>query len=218
MPRLAVCLLTYQRTEYAVRTVESMIDNLRYEGEIGFYVADDGSEGAHVFAVMEALEAKEAKVFGSHSERLKSGPSWNRAVKNALEWADYVLWLEDDWELGKELDVTPYVALLTEREDIGMVRLGYLAVNLKCLTVGHAGRHYLQMSRDTQYAYSGNPSIRHRRYFDAYEWYPGDSRGPGDCEIWHDGKFRAKAGPEIWWPVDLGGWSVWGHIGEKQSY
>lgn len=217
-PRLAICLLTYKRTEYAVRTVESVCENLAFDGDIGWYVADDGSEGEHVFAVMQALDDAGASVFGSHSERLKSGPSWNRAIKNALEWADRILWLEDDWELGEKLDVTAYVDLLTDREDVGMVRMGGMPVGLDLHSVGHDGIHYLRVERSTPYMVSGNPNIRHRRYFDAYEWYPDDGRGPGDCEIWHDQRVRSSQGPQVWWPLSIGGYGPFAHIGEGQSY
>lgn len=217
-PRMAVCLLTFNRTEYAVRAVRSVCDRLQYPN-LAFYVADDGSEPGHFFAVLAALEEKGATVFGSHSEKLGPGPSWNRAIEQSLAHCDLALWLEDDWELTQDLDVTRYVKLLLDKPEVGMVRLGYLAVGLDLHSVGYDGVHYLRVEKSKQYAYSGNPSIRHRRYFEAYDGYPKD-RNPGDCEIAHDAKVRQTAGPEIWWPVNLpnGGWSVFGHIGQEQSY
>ncbi|KKK56164.1 hypothetical protein LCGC14_3067280 [marine sediment metagenome] len=220
-PRMAVCLLTYERTEYAVRTVRSVCTNLKYPN-LAWYVADDGSKGEHVFAVHEELAKYGVKVFGSHSEKLGPGPSWNKAIEQSLEQCDLVLWLEDDWELGEELDVTRYVRLLLDVPEVGMVRLGYMAVGLDLHSVGHDGVHYLRVEKSQPYAYSGNPSIRHRRYFDAYDWYPKKAKtNPGDCEIWHDAKFRKKDGPQIWWPMDLplGGWGGgFGHIGQEPSY
>lgn len=216
-PKLVVCLLTYQRTDYAVRTIRSTCEKLRHDGPISWYVADDGSAPTHVGRVMAQLEAHGADILGMHSQRLGPGANWNRAIAKALEAADVLVWLEDDWELTRELDVTPYLQLLAERPDVGMVRLGYLAVGLALTSVGHAGRHYLQMERSTQYAYSGNPAVRHRRFHDSYGDYPTD-RNPGECEIALDAVFRSKSGPTIWWPVDLGGWSVWGHVGQQQSY
>jgi len=218
-PRMAACLLTYQRTDYAVRTVNSVCDRLKYPN-LAWYVADDGSDPPHFFSILAALEQKDATVFGSHSEKLGPGPSWNRAVQQSLEYCDLVLWLEDDWELTQDLDITRYVKLLLDKPEVGMIRMGYLAVGLDLHSVGHDGVHYLRVQKSTQYAYSGNPSIRHRRYFEAYEGYP-SGKNPGDCEIWHDAKMREKKdGPEIWWPVNLpnGGWSVWGHIGQEPSY
>jgi len=219
-PRVAVCFLTFQRTEYALRTITSLCKNLNYPG-IAWYVADDGSGSLHYSSVINRLKQNSQIVFGSHHEKLGPGKSWNTAIDKSLEYADIILWLEDDWELQEPLDIHPYVKLLQDREDIGMVRLGYLAIELDCTVKGYDGIHYLQMSKETQYAYSGNPSLRHRRYFDAYKRYPED-RNPGECEVWHDYDVREgnPEGPEIWWPTNLpnGGWSVFGHIGQEQSY
>ena len=219
-PRMAVCLLTATRTEYAVRTVVSICENLKYPN-LAWYVAGDGASGEHMFAVLEALDNAGAKVFGSHSEKLGPGPSWNMAVEKALEQCDFVFWLENDWELKNELDPTRYIDLLADKPKVGMVRLSYMAVGLDLFSVGHDGTHYLKMQKSTPYAYSGNPSIRHRRYFDAYRWYPNFQANPGECEVRHDNEFRSKDGPEIWWPLDLphGGWGGgFGHIGQEQSY
>ena len=218
---MAACLLTYQRTDYAVRTVESFCKNFQYPN-LAWYVADDGSQEAHTMAVTAALEANGATLFGEHSEKMGPGPSWNRAIERSLERCKFILWIEDDWELRNEIDVTRYVKLLMDKPEVGMVRLSYMAVGLNLHSVGHDGTHYLRMEKSTPYAYSGNPSIRHRRYFDAYPWYPTDpSVNPGECEIWHDDKVRNTEGPEIWWPMDLPhcGWGGgFGHIGQKQSY
>lgn len=220
-PRMAACLLTATRTEYAVRTVRSFCKNFEYQN-LGWYVAGDGSDEAHMVAISEELSKYGARIIGSHSEKMGPGPSWNKAIKESLKKADLILWVENDWELKNEFDVTRYVKLLMDKPEVGMVRLSYMAVGLDLYSVGHDGTHYVRMQKSTQYAYSGNPSIRHRRYFDAYPWYPTNADvNPGQCEIWHDNEFRKKEGPEIWWPLDLphGGWGGgFGHIGQEQSY
>ena len=220
-PRMAVCLLTYERTEYAVRTVQSVCRNFQYEN-LAWYIADDGSRAEHVSEIVSALEAEKATVFGSHSERLGPGPSWNLAIEKALGQADFVLWLEDDWELNVSLQIEPYVKLLQEVREVGMVRLAHMAIDLDLYSVGHNGIHYLRVEKSQPYTYSGNPSIRSRRYFRAYDWYPKTNQAnPGECELWHDDHMRRKeTGPEVWWPINLpgGGWGPFGHIGQKQSY
>ncbi len=220
-PPMAICLLTATRTEYAVRTAKSIAENLKYPN-LAWYLAGDGASDEHMEAIRTALDQRGAKVFGEHIEKLGPGPSWNLGVERSLERCPLVFWAENDWELQNELDVTRYVKLLMEKPEVGMVRLSYMAINLDLYSVGHDGTHYLRMQKSTQYAYSGNPSIRHRRYFTAYPWYPTAADvNPGDCEIWHDEEFRKKEGPEIWWPLDLphGGWGGgFGHIGQEQSY
>lgn len=219
---IAVVLVTYKRTEYAVRTARAAVAKLKYDGELAWYVGDDGSPREHMDAVMDSLIG--CKKIGCHSEDFVPGKhfpgkSWNKAWAAAREFSPVVMWLEDDWELRVELDITPYVKLLIEREDIGMVRLGHLAIDLNTTSRGHNGIHYLQMWRNMPYAYSGNPHLKHQRFFDAYGPY-NESVGPGDTEVEYDHRFRSISGPDIYWPVNLPGcgWSCFSHIGEHQSY
>ena len=220
LPRVAIVLVTYTRTEYAVRTVNSVRENLVYSQELGWYVADDGSPGSHFDEVVKAVG--KAPIIGLHSEdfvlgKRWPGKSWNKAWEFAHEWAPIVLWLEDDWQLQRELNIDPYVELLMTNEKVGMVRLGHLAIDLNMTSMGHAGIHYLQMWRNMTYGFSGNPSLRHQRFAQAYGPYKEDIE-PGDTEVEYDSRFRNTSGPEIWWPVDLGGWGIFSHIGQEQSY
>ena len=216
-PRMAACLLTYQRTEYAVRTVNSVCDRLKYPN-LAWYVADDGSDPPHFFSVLAALEDKGAMVFGSHSEKFGAGKSWNRAVQQALEHCDLLVNLEDDWELMADLDVRPFVKLLLEKTEVGMIRLGGLPVGLDLHSVGYDGIHYLRVEPTTSYQWSGNPSIRHRSFAEFYGSFP-EGKSPGDTEVAYDAQVRKKpGGPEIWWPLQVGGYGIFAHIGQEQSY
>jgi hypothetical protein len=181
-------------------------------------VADDGSDPPHFFSVLAALEEKGATVFGSHSEKLGAGKSWNRAVQQTLEHCDLQLSLEDDWELMADLDVRPFVKLLLEKPEVGMIRLGGLPVGLDLHSVGYDGIHYLRVEPTTSYQWSGNPSIRHRRFAEFYGPFP-EGKSPGDTEVAYDHQVRKKPdGPEIWWPLQVGGYGVFAHIGQEQSY
>ena len=219
-PKVAIVFVTYARTEYAVRTVLGLRKHLICPYELGWYVADDGSRTAHYKAVMNALEG--APIIGSHSQNFITGKcwpgkSWNKAWRFAHGWTPIILWIEDDWELQRDLDITPYVKLLVEREDVGMVRLGHLAVDLNTRSVAHDGIHYLKMLRNMPYGYSGNPHLKHVRFVRTYGFYK-ENIGPGDTELHYDFKFTSKEGPDIWWPVDIGGWGIFKHIGKVQSY
>lgn len=217
-PRMAICLLTATRTEYAVRTAKSIAENLKYPN-LAWYLAGDGSTKEHMDAIRLALDQRGGVVFGEHSAKMGPGPSWNRAIEKSLEQCDLLFHLENDWELPVPLDITPYVKLLMERDEVGMIRLGLLPVGLDMHSVGYDGIHYLRVEKSQPYTVSGNPSIKHRRYFEAYEWYPPSSNpNPGECELWHDDKVRHTDGPQILWPVDLGGWGVFAHVGQEQSY
>lgn len=220
--RVAVGLVTTHRTEMALRTVLGIAENLEFSGELGWYVGVDGNYyDTHEF-VTGTIRKQGYTLIGSHAEDLtpgtyNAGPSWNITMKSCLEWADIVLWMEDDWVLDAKLNIDPYVALLKEKADVGMVRLGHMAVGNELLSVGYNGIHYLEYLRTKQYAYSGNPSLRHRRFVDAYGDFAND-RDPGLIEIAMDDAFRAKNGPNIWWPIDIGGWGVFRHIGQAKSF
>lgn len=218
-PRLPIVLLTYMRTEEALRTIQGICDHLGYEKELRcWYIADDGSPPEHVGKLLQCLDKNGEKILGFHNERYSpfTGKGWNRGLGVAFQNSDYVMVMEDDWELPASFDIHPYVEMLAQREDVGMVRLSGLAVGNTVDIVGHNGHHYLQYHRDKQYAYSGNPHIRHARFMHAYGWYSEEELNPGELELNFDGRFRAAEGPEIWRPADIPGWGIFRHIGEMR--
>lgn len=213
MPPIAICLLTCDRTELAIRVIRAFRSNASYAGAMVWLVAQDSEHAAHGDAIMHELAGADVAA-DSFRLRLGPGPAWNMAIKLALEHWDYLLWLEDDWELTYPLDLTPYIQLLMDRPDVGTVRLSGLPTGLLMESVGHNGIHYLNILKQRQYCWSGNPSINHRRHFEAYGGFPTDpSVVVGDCELYHDGLVRRKDGPQIWRPADLRAWGVFGHIG-----
>lgn len=217
LPKLAIVLLTYKRREEAVRTICALSENLGYEKELrGWYVADDGTGDNHVESLLEELGKKEEHVIGHHSHRFspKTGIGWNKGLGIAHQFSDYVLIMEDDWVLTKPFDIHPYMQMLGEREDVGMVRLGGLAVGNNLEIVGHQGHHYLKYHKDKQYAYSGNPHLRHARFVNAYGWFSNEKLNPGELELEYDGRVRSMDGPDIWRPSDIPGWGIFGHIGK----
>jgi glycosyltransferase involved in cell wall biosynthesis len=237
-PKLAIVLITYKRTEYTLRTIQGVVDNMDYPRM--WYVADDGSPEEHMEAVIGLLRKNDEEIIGQHNHRYSPncGVGFNWAIKNCLEHSDYVMFLEDDWVLSGNYDMnetvhpgkfninpyirngrfnpTPYMELLAEREDVGMVRLGGIAVGNTVELVGHSGHHYLKYLREQQYAYSGNPHIRHRRFMDAYGYFSEKKLNPGELELEFDGRFRAASGPDIWRPYDIPGWGIFFHIGEAR--
>lgn len=223
-PNLCIVLLTYQRTEMAVRTVKGIADNLDYPKELtSFYVADDGSQSTHVEAIFKALQDGGLQLAGYHSQKFYAGTpfcgiGWNHGLQKAHQTADYVMLLEDDWVLEKPLDIRPYIWMLSEREDVGMVRLSGLAEGNIVEVKTHRGTHYLEYLRMSRMCYSGNPHIRHLRFSQYYGAFATELT-PGDLEVWFDAKFhRMKDGPEIWRPAELNPWGPFGHIGRERTW
>lgn len=218
MTTLAVMLLTYQRTGYALRTICAARRFLRYSGRLVWYIADDGSEGGHFAAVRDQLALEGYEPVGWHTVKRGYGGNVNAAYDVVQREADLTLFLEDDWELQAELDLDPYARLLLEREDIGMVRLGYLNLNMRGTCIGHGGHLYWQLERDADpYVCTGHPSLRHRRFWQAYGAYPA-GLNPGETELAYALQFRTGSGPGIVYPAALGEYGPFGHIGADKSY
>lgn len=215
LPAVVVVFLTYQRTDYAVRTIRTVRANMRYAGQLVWYVADDGSTPEHMSTVAEELAGVE--LLGFHSQRMGYGASANKAWYQALQFADLSLWLEDDWECKAPFDLTPYARLLLAYPDVGMIRFAHMPIDLHGWTCGYDGEMYLRIDWDVPYAFSGNPALRHRRAREVWGAYP-EGLKPGETEVAYDWQVRQAKGPSIVWPFAVGEWGAWGHIGAVQSY
>lgn len=226
--RLAIALITYgsspARTDYALRTIDGLAEHLRLQdGDIRWYVADDGSPEEHYRSVLTRLEGWSQVLLGTHHERMGAGVSQNHAALQCFDWAPVTLWMEDDWELIRHLDVTRYYDLVDHGFDdgkenlVGMVRMGYLGRNQRTSITSFAGDHYLLFNKSGMYGFSGHPALRHRRWWEAYGPYPGD-KSAQECELALDWSYRSKEGPGIVWPVDgQSGWGYFGHIGTEKA-
>lgn len=216
---IAVILQTFKRTDVALRTIVAAREHLRYP-DLRWYVADDGSPREHVDAVMAALEG--VRMLGAHSERRGYGANANAAWEAAASVSRLTFWLEDDWELMRPLDLYPYAALLMEREEVGMVRLGVLNLDVRGRTWGHDGRLYWTLDHEPHHdgtpVFTGHPSLRHQRYREVYGWYP-EGLSPGDTELAYAYQYRVgpKGGPAILWPVDYPAYGLFGHIGQVKT-
>lgn len=220
-PNITILILAYcktrDRTGYALQTIHGLQRNLHYDGKIAYYVAEgSGNSGSSV--ITDYLK-NAARLIGFHSEPLTPGANWNRGLVECYKHSDYVLVMEDDWYLSEPFDVTPYVKMLSEVENVGMVRFGTLTLGMICHVKGHDGRHYLEMDHGPQYAFSGNPHLRHRRLNEAIGLYNEHIQpSPGDVEIDFDYRFRQQNDLKIWRPADLPGYGIFRHIGAVQSY
>jgi hypothetical protein len=223
LPNLSIALVTYKRTAEALETIRSTSERLVYpKDKRAWYINDDGSPAGHLDAVISELLGHGETLIGYNNTRFgggtyNCGKGWNLALGNAHQNSDFVLWLEDDWRLDYDLDISRYVKMLEDRDDVGLVRLGTLAVGNDVSIMGHQGVHYLKYHRDQPYAYSGNPCIRHARFVKAYGWFS-ENLNPGNIELNYDEKFRTTPGPDIWRPAEINPWGAWGHLGREKAY
>ena len=209
MEPITVILQTYQRTEYALRTIAAARELLHYDGRLDWYVADDGSAPSHVAHILDALDTP----FG-HSLRRGYGANAN-AAWDAAESA-LTVWLEDDFVLTQPLDLTPHAYTLMDSPAVGMIRLGYIDGAMLQPAQTFAGRRYHTLARDwpdtSFYAFTGHPSLRHARYRDAYGRYP-EGLTPGDTELAYAYQYRIGEGPLVVWPEGYPADGYFAHIG-----
>ncbi len=214
---ITVILQTYQRTGYALRTIAAAREFLRYS-DLRWYVADDGSDTAHLDAVLNAC----SPLAGYHSARRGYGGNANAAWDAVDAVGALTFWLEDDWELRAPLDLYPYACLLMETAEIGMVRLGVLNLDIRARSWAHGGRVYWKLDREPHIdgtpVFTGHPSLRHRRYRAAYGDYPVGLM-PGDTELAYAWQFRMGSpdAPGIVWPADYPAQGFFGHIGSVKT-
>jgi hypothetical protein len=210
---IVVILQTYARTAYALATIRAMKQNMNYECR--WLVVDDGSDAAHVAAVKAEIGPH---LLGLYSARIGYGALANLAWLESERHGDVTLWLEDDWTLDADFDPAHYVARLRTDATLGMVRLGRIPVGLHGEVVGDGAECYMKLHKGkTQYYFSGNPSLRHIRFFQAYGDYPTGLK-PGETELAYDRKIQANGGPDILIPFNIGTWGLFGHIGTEASY
>lgn len=211
-----IILLTYERTEYALRTVSSVRENLRYPS-LAWFVADDGSSPNHVEAITSRLSG--ADLLGVWSQRDSYGRSANEGIRTARERGSLLFFLEDDWELSQPFDLWPYAVLLMERESVGMVRMGYLNEGVFGKTMGYQGQLYWELEDETPYIFTGHPSLRHVRFHDHAGGYI-EKLQPGETELAMAWSYKQspKPKPSIVWPCLLGQDGPFSHIGAVQSY
>jgi hypothetical protein len=116
----------------------------------------------------------------------------------------------------------PYAALLMETHEIGMVRLGVLNLDVRGRTWAHGGQVYWKLDHEPHLegtpVFTGHPSLRHRRYRQAYGDYP-EGLLPGETELAYAYRFRqgSQDGPGIVWPAEYPPNGLFGHIGEIKT-
>ena len=215
MEPITVILQTFRRTNYALRTIAAARELLHYEGTLRWYVADDGSDYSHVVQVLDALVA-----YGAHTMRRGYGGNANAAWDGADAIGALTFWLEDDFVLNEPLDLTPHAYALMDDERLGMVRLGYIDGAKLEPAQEFAGRRYHTIPREwpdaSFYAFTGHPSLRHRRYRIAYGDYP-TGLGPGDTELAYAYQYRIGSGPLIVWPEGYSQYGAFAHIGAVKT-
>lgn len=229
LPVVAINLLTKNRTDCAIRTIHGILRNLKYEGELKWFVSDNGSTGQHIGTVEKTIPNSMRLPVFVDSVVGTIASCWNIGLREIFKHTDYYLRLEDDMVLKAPLDITPYIKAMMLYPPFSMVRLGQMVSDLDMETVsvkiptyiGYEQDVYLVVSNKYQYRFSGHPAIIHKRFHEFYGYF--EERYPmtaGELELDMDEKVHRAARPMIVFPWDMGRfgtWGAWDHIGSTKA-
>lgn len=219
MAKLAVVLLTYNRLDYAQKTLEYALKHIKYSGELQFHIADDGSPEGYMCDLLNIAKAVGINPTITIAPRRGYGGSYNLAMKSLLCSVDYVLPLEDDWQLTDDLNLDLLTGVLEDETRINCIRLGYIGYfhPLFAEFLYVRNHHFLLLDPDSpsQYIFSGGPRVERISYTRNLGVWP-ELTPAGETELEVCRRSESRLG--VAWPVDLikpsGGLFV--HIGARQ--
>lgn len=224
MDKLCIMLLTYNRLDYALQTVEAALSNIEHDGPMHLHIASDGDTQEYLEKLI-TLACDIAPTIGlssSNSQRRGYGASFNFATQiiHNLENVKYVMPLEDDWVLTRPLRTQPFCAALDEAK-FGCVRLGYLGYTetLRGDVVWAAENHYLRLDPGSseKHVFAGHPRIETITWEKSVGPWP-EHLAAGATELALAGRYEARCG--IAWPIGLDGnegGGLFAHIGGEHA-
>lgn len=229
---VSVIITTYDsgngdRLNLCIKTLRSLLYNLSYEN-INWIIIDDSTidvsnENASRIHD-EFLDVGILSYTYLHNERAGIGVAKNYALEVAFEQSPYVLLLEDDWLLKQPLDLEPYVRILQEDTNVGMIRFGYLGSEHETLEARYRRGlpdmpwfTFWELKRGSDvYVYSGQVSLRHKRFYDTVGLHKKNDT-PGEEELDMCKRYNAtENAPVILWPAFMGaplGTGIFDNIG-----
>lgn len=229
--KITLALLTWAptvdhpRALYARRTLDAALNNIDPGdgNELRVHIADDGSDPQHVRELTEICRKYGYEPTITNSERGGYGKSYNLMMQACHDSSDYILPLEDDWELTRPLNLGPVVkAMDASSGTVRCVRMGYLGFTqqLKGTVVSFGGSLYLLLDPDSPepHVFAGHPRLETVAFQrDVGSWPEGIAAGATEWEVTH--RWPARTG--VAWPLDLGvpasqDWgTLFAHIGAE---
>lgn len=207
-PTVAVVLFTYNRREYAQRTLEAFFLRARYSGNWHLHIADDGSDPSYSRALQEvAASYKQGPLTmtSSNSQRGGYGASYNLATQKLHDQYQILLPLEDDWELTRYFDFDPLVRALMDGV-ANCIRMGYVGwtQELRGRFVKHEEAHltYLELDGGSPetHVFAGHPRLETRWFERSVGPWP-EGIPAGETEMVVANRPEARVG--VVWPCDL---------------
>jgi len=214
-PEVVILLVTFKRTECAIRTVNGLKEHLIYPN-LRWHVADDGSGEEHQNAIIEAIGEPGKMSLTDAAQTNGTGYNRNIGLNAAWHHSPLVLHIEDDWELKYDYDLRAAVRVLTKHENVGMIRFGYLEYGHTAESVLLADLVWWDLKKSGHsHVFAGHPHLLHKRFHEAYGMYP-EGLLPGATELGFCDQVNGKNGPRILYPI----WhfcGFFGHIGDIKA-
>lgn len=200
---LFTCARPAERGEYAFRALRSL-NNLKADEEIWMHISDDGSEQGFRDEIMaEAREMFGSNTSVTNSESTGYGGSYNKASQVVHGIADVLLPLEDDWEVMREFDLSPFAAVLREGT-FNCIRMGYIGYTdtLRGAFEFHHGYHYLRLDSTSpeKHVFTGGPRLETCEFERRVGPWPLNMNA-GATELEVCGRPEAREG--VAWPIGL---------------
>jgi glycosyltransferase involved in cell wall biosynthesis len=221
LPPITIFIITYNRPNPIRHTINALMENLHYEGELRWLICDDSSGGTYLDDLHDDYPHFQ---LSSTTHNRGWGANFNWHYLTMLS-TDLAFMIEDDYVLQKPLDITPGAALLTLNTNIGKVRYDGLAGhtnliasvqehNISALVTDvkqgnlYTGRYqYWEISPYSGHAFicSNRPNLFHRRFYSEYGLYlEGYKLGDTELEFTMRVKdmMKTESKPRIVAPLD----------------
>lgn len=199
-PDIAILIITYDRPKEIRLTIEALQRYLRYEGDLYWRVADDGSPDGYLRDIRDSFPALNITV--SRTERRGWGANVNRGIA-LLDRRYYFFLIEDDYVAQRNIDLTSGMALLRALPDLGVVRYDGLAghgldLDLRETNTAIGRMNYLRLRKSSPClnVYSNRPHLTAPHFHESYGMYvEGWTLGQTEEEFAH--RVKDKKGPDI---------------------
>ena len=215
LPRVAVIIPTYRRSSLVLDTVEHLQDHLKYDGKIHYYIGDDSpdEDTRNLFS-----EAALENVFLLQSPRRGLGANLN-CLLEATRKFEYVLQMDDDHWLVKDLDITRHVEYMVSMPQVGCVRLMGIGGHRYNAEL-HGSYWWLRWDSPELYLTSNHPHLKRRSFHDAFGMYEEGLRlGETEDSFCHHTKMLGRSNlnrfPVVVVPLDVLTESSWEHVGKS---
>lgn len=217
--------MDHPRVQYAEQCLNALFANLTFDkGELLYHIADDGSPKEHVDKLLELAKDWGIEPTVSNSNRSGYGGNFNTATQYTHSLAEFVIPIEEDWELVRPFDISSMIKAIQEDTRIECIRLGYLGwtEDLKGKLVQSAAQTFLLFDADSPetHVFAGHPRIETVAFEKRIgEWPVGIKAGWTEMDICK----RKESRTGVAWPLDAGinasqdYCRLFAHVGDVQS-